>query len=507
MTNIDVQQAEMAARNTLLAQTVSAKKAGNWHTMLVTAEQGMQQYPDWSATSNGQTGQPFALMAEQARKCLAAAVQRELSTAELIAEAVSAPPFIAPVAAPRPPVMNPAAQAIRDALGQVSAVPVSVRPVSARPVSVAPVSAPPKVELGCQPGGPLDGGISLGTITIWHNAEQGTRATCVKGDGTWDVMGKTGQHWNYTRAMRRGTDALPGYYRLGNTKGFVPDMGRIDWATYALRAAGFAVVHQIDETGCAARVASQSRRSAVHEALWAAKRQTRVTPAMGSDEPVSGAPVSAQPVSVAPVSVQPVYVAPVSAAPVSAAPVSVQPVSAAPVSAAPFQAALPAAFFAAMSMQELISAVAQQVPGAMEYANIAFSGQAPAPVVAVAPVSAPPAVEIPVDVLESDSTLTLWVEVTGDRFKTIGSEFRSYMKVLEQGKHVYAKRQLGALKVDITVPAGVDRNAIRRTVNEVCQVVDGVANSFVTDDARVAKLEITLEALELAADLANALQG
>lgn len=261
----------------------------------------------------------------------------------------------------------------------------AVRPVSAPP---APVAAPevPVVDATaelCLPGGPADGGVSLGTITIVHDAARGTYTQgSDRSDGSYAIMtGDRSQHWNYRRGGVAAGVRYPGRYGINKTKGLAPLAERIGYATMALRRGGFTVLHNIDATLCAPRLSvSAIVRQRNTDARIAAMRQDRVTPGIDANEPVSAPPAqTAAPESVAPVApAQPVEVAP-------ALPSVAEWV--APVQAVPVAEVSP---FADLTDTELLYLVVQGDTAALAFVKARMLANAE---VRVAEIAAPPVAE------------------------------------------------------------------------------------------------------------------
>jgi hypothetical protein len=347
------------------------------------------------------------------------------------------------------------------------------QPVSAPPVAVQPVSAPPAVAVATPdltvPGGPADGGESLGTYTVIHNAERGTYTSAtVKGDGSWEVMGKTGQRWNYTRSMNRGGEVLPGYYRLANSKRVMPDMTRIGSMTMAMRNAGFTVLHDISTVDCGpARTRTTQMNSRLHEVAWAARRQSRVTPGMGSDEPVSAPPaVDSAPVSAPPAPVQ--AVEPI--APVSAWVTVPEVVAEADGPAKPD--------YAAMTDEQLLEWVSAGDVDALRAAKARMQAAAAArvetvtapPVAELAPVVTAPASPSTSDAISRPGYVEVWFHSTVTRRKEMKEAatlargaLRTAMGTVPGGRptsHIGCAIKDRAFKVWAEVPEGVDNSDV-----------------------------------------------
>lgn len=457
---------------------MKAYKSTDFAEALRLAEQGQAEYPWLEITDGkGKTGKPFDVLAASAGRKVndesAPMVDISRAVRETVAEAPQTQ--VAPGVA-----MIDVTAAIRD--------------------KVASVGHPTVVAEDQTPGAGPAFGEAYGTVTILHSAALGTRTRDTeKGDGTWGVMNREGQHWNHAR--RTGT--RPGFYFLGATKGKTADEVSIGWTALALRRAGFNVVTEIDNTGCKPLTVTADRRSRRLDRKYAALRQQRVEQIMGADEPVSAPPATDS----APVSAPPA-VAPVSAPPATdSAPVSA-PVPDVSAPLAPATDAELEEFYARQTDEALLIMVAAGEPNALIAARARFAElrsaadtrdarpvsappakvvqvtPAPAPVKAVRPVSAPPAPAVEVtDIRDEETTLVLWVQAERATKATRRELNRALMyrvnnrigqKDNRPSTSVYTVKAENKFKVQVNIPAGVDVLQVTAKITEIADKVTGL---------------------------------
>lgn len=479
----DMDKATQAATTEIMQRIIAANAAKDFTLMLALAEAGVQQYPGAVVVKpDGARVKPFEVSAQLARDGLAAAG----SVAARVTAAVVA-------AAPKTPV----------------APGVTVIDVTAGVKAAAAV-------VETYGAGPAYGDLPAhGTLTFRHTAARGTYLEGnVPGDGHRQVFGSRGQRWSLTR------DKKTSY--LGGSRGKTADVERIRNAAEAGRKGGWNVVagpDTIDDTDAKPLTISPARRQRHTETRYAAMRQTRVEPTADVDEADDEAykPVSAVP------GISPGIVAlvaeghfdddePLSDAPVSAVPVSAVPVSAAPVlyrdmdnetlmqhvtsgkaSAAaemmrrltqPAAAPEPVDPFANDTLDELLTKVSDGVPGALDAARERMSQPTTVNAERDRPVTAPPAMLVPVqaptaantDIRAEESHLTVWVLAEDVSKATRRGLNQALMNRVSHRSGEKGNRPTttttthkgeSKFQVVVTVPAGVDRQHVTNLLTMV----------------------------------------
>lgn len=455
----------------LAGQAIKAHLSGDLTGALALAVRGLAEFPGLEVTdSKRRVGKPFELL--HAR--LTATLANQATGADFIQATVLAAPKV-PVA--QGVTMIDVTAAIRNKVESIG--------------TAVPATTPDREA----PGAGDAFGEPYNTITIHHSAAGGTRTSgTFKGDGTWPVMNRKGQHWSYSHS--RGQRA--GFYYLGATKGKTADAESIGWTALALRRAGYPVVIEIDDSGCAPLKVTPDRRSRRLDRKHAALRQERVEQVMGADEPVSAPPAIGTPE--APATTPTVLAAP-EAAPVQELPAVPAPVTDVSAPLAPATDAELEAFYAEQTDEALLIMVASREPGALVAARTRFAELrsavdtrnarpdtapvvkvvqvAKAPAAArVRPVSAPPApaVEVATEILDVESKLVVWIQATRATKATRRAINQKLMYMVTNrlgtkdnrpSTTVYTVKSANKFKVEVTIPAGVDRLIVAAKVTEI----------------------------------------
>lgn len=487
----DKQNVKVTAAQALMKEILEARQAENFPLMETLAEQGLRKFPDAEITGgDGKKFNPFNGALDQAHSLM----QAHQSTAAKVVEAVVA-------AAPK-------AQA---------APGVTVIDVTAGVRAAANVATDDDVRMLRGPGTALGDLPAHGTLTVHHNADKGTWISGnVPGDNIRQVLGSglSGQHWSLSADKKRSfLGRSRGFNadmeRIGNTTWALRRAGwnvehdidntgtkplKISQDRRARHSETYyaASRQQRVEPKAAADVAKpveQVEVPGVHPGIVALAAEGH----FDDDEPFTeeaevAAPVAA-PVAAVPVAYQDMDMGQlfteISAGRASAARVLMDrlleqfPVLTKTFTPEPEPE--PVDPFAGDSDDELLVKVSKRVPGAMAAMQERISGGKPSKQ-PTRPVSAPSAVAMPVqpvtvpvavpvtsttpDVRGEDTTVTVWIQAQSTNNETRRGLNQALYRdlVLKSGTkgnrpetRTARFRGENKFRVDITVPAGVDR--------------------------------------------------
>lgn len=497
----------------LMAAVDAAEAAGNHAWMQKLAEIGVTRFPDTMTKSVFGVVNAFSNRVSQAMRLQG--VYEGSNPGEIIAAAVAAAPKAQ--AAPGVTVID---------------VTVGVR-AAAKPDDETYGAGPAYGDLPAH-----------GKLTVVHNASQGTVLLGTQpGDGHRQVFGSRGQRWGWNRGKKLSY--------LPRTEGQSADVERIRNAVLAARRGGWDVDKVIiDDSGTKPLKMTAARRTRHTETKYAAARQTRVEPKADDDaDEVTQAPYTPPAVvfvqdsdfdvpGVSPAiaalcrqgefddDTEPFVDEDTPPMPAPEAPAD-DPATffhgldhatlmrralegdpggmAEVVRRASLGLLLPPAPepvdpFAGKTLDELLDLVAKGVPGALDAAKAKLTDHGA--VEDVRPVTAPPAVTVPVrvaqtvvtDIRSEASELVVWILAANTSKDTRRGLNRALMQRVswksgEKDNRPTTKttthREASKFKVTVTVPAGVDRQHVMNLM------------TMVADDRSLHLHGITTPAVEL----------